>query len=67
MPKLQFTDDFDFWPAASNGNVSVAYKKGTTQTVTAECAARALAAGKAKEVKPAPSRKSEQGSDGAEE
>lgn len=67
MPKITFTDNFDFWPAASKGNVSIAYKKGMTRNVTSECADKALAAGKAKEVKTYRPRKQETETDGSEE
>lgn len=48
MAWVTFTDDFDFSPAARRGNVTIAYKSGTTANVTRECVEMAIAAGKAK-------------------
>ena len=50
-PWIEFTADFDFSPAASKGASTVAYKAGMKSNVTRECAEKALAAKKAKEVK----------------
>jgi hypothetical protein len=44
--KVRFTADFDWSPSAFNGAVTTAYKAGQTLTVTRECAAAAVAAGK---------------------
>lgn len=57
MPHVRFTADFDFSPAALGGRVTLAYRAGTTVTVTTECATAAIAAGKA--VKASPPRRSE--------
>lgn len=44
--KVRFTADFDWSPSAFNGAVTTAYTAGQTLTVTRECAAAAVAAGK---------------------
>lgn len=43
--KFTFTRDFDWSPPALRGTVTTAYKAGTTETVTHECAAAAEAVG----------------------
>ncbi len=48
MPWLRFIAPFDFSPAARGGRVTIAYPAGMVRNVTRECAALALAAGKAK-------------------
>lgn len=47
MAWVRFLADFDFSPAALKGRSTTAYKAGMVQNVTRECAAQALAAGKA--------------------
>ena len=47
MPWVRFTSDFDFSPAALGGRYTKAYKAGTVDNVTRECADLALAAKKA--------------------
>ncbi|MBP0438425.1 hypothetical protein [Tianweitania sediminis] len=49
MPRVRFLSDFDFKPSAQ---VTVAYKAGTEKLVKAVCAEKAIAAGKAEEIKP---------------
>jgi hypothetical protein len=49
-PWVEFTENFDFSPAALKGMSTLAYKKGTKANVTRECAEKAIAAKKAKEV-----------------
>lgn len=44
--KVRFTADFDWWPQGAPGT-TIAYKEGMELTVTHECAAAAIAAGKA--------------------
>lgn len=62
MTKVHFTDDFDFSPEARKNRVTICYKRGMVETVTRECAEKAIAAGKAEEVKP---RKAAETDDGA--
>lgn len=45
--KVRFLEDYDFNPAAHGGRVTLAYKAGTEDNVTRECAEGAIAAGKA--------------------
>lgn len=45
---VRFTGDFDFSPAALGGRSTTAYRAGMELNVTRECAAQAIAAGKAK-------------------
>lgn len=45
--KVRFTAAFDFSPRALNGRWTQAYDAGAVETVTRECAAAAIAAGKA--------------------
>ena len=47
MPKVKFTQDFDFSPAEFNGRSTIAYKQDQTCTVTTECWTKAKALGKA--------------------
>lgn len=51
MPQFHFTEDFDFIPDRRSGLVTIAYKAGTTETVTSKCAKEAQAAGKGEVVK----------------
>lgn len=44
---VRFTADHDYYPSAHGGRVCLAYKAGTVDNVTRECADQALAAGKA--------------------
>ncbi|RKD61551.1 hypothetical protein [Rhizobium sp. WW_1] len=44
MPRVRFTDDFDYKPARA---VTIAYRAGMTCVVTRECARQATAAKKA--------------------
>jgi hypothetical protein len=44
MPRVTFTDDFDFKPKPQ---VTIAYKAGWSGLVTTPCADQAVAAGKA--------------------
>jgi hypothetical protein len=48
---VRFVGDFDFSPAAFKGRVTLAYKAGTEANVIRECAALAIPAGKAVELK----------------
>lgn len=48
---VRFVSSFDFSPVAHGGRVTVAYKAGTVENVTRECADLALAAGKAEKTK----------------
>lgn len=48
---VRFTADFDFSPAAHGGRVTLAYKAGTLDNVTRECADLAIAAGRAVKAK----------------
>lgn len=50
MPLIEFTSDFDFSPEAKKGNYTLAYKKGMIESVTTECAKKALELGRAKKV-----------------
>lgn len=52
MAWVMFLADFDFEPEAHSGRVAVAYKAGREVSVTRECAEKAIAAGKAKPIKP---------------
>ncbi|MBN9018728.1 MAG: hypothetical protein J0H11_15045 [Rhizobiales bacterium] len=47
MARVRFLADFDYSPAALRGMVTVAYKAGAEETVTRDCAAAAVKAGKA--------------------
>lgn len=47
MAWVRFTADFDFSPADFGGLVTIAYKAGTVENVTGDCAAQAVAAKKA--------------------
>lgn len=47
MPRVLFLEDFDYKPKPQ---VTIAYRKGTEKLVKADCAAKAIAAGKAEEV-----------------
>jgi hypothetical protein len=49
--KVRFTTDFDWSPPAFRGTVTTAFKAGQTHTVTRECAAAAVKAGKGEVVK----------------
>lgn len=49
MPRVLFTADFSYKPKAA---VTIAYKASTEKLVRQECADQAIAAGKAREVKP---------------
>ncbi|MBP0439589.1 hypothetical protein [Tianweitania sediminis] len=49
MPRVRFTADFDYKPSQQ---VTIAYKAGTEKLVKAACAEKAIAAGKAQEIKP---------------
>lgn len=49
MPRVLFTHDFDYKPKRM---VTIAYKAGTEKLVKQECADQAVAAGKAREIKP---------------
>ena len=57
MPKVRFTDNFDYSPSAHNprneafGSVVIAYKAGQICDVKAECADMAIEAGKAVKVR----------------
>lgn len=44
MPRVRFTDNFDYWP---RNNVTQAFKKGMERLVPQRCADQAVAAGKA--------------------
>lgn len=44
MPRVRFTDDFDYRPIS---RVTIAYRKGTEMTVKRECADKAIKSGKA--------------------
>lgn len=44
---VRFTSDYDFSPAALKGRVTIAYKAGMVENVTAACATLAVAAEKA--------------------
>lgn len=48
MPTITFVEDFDYSPPAHSGRVTLAYRAGTTATVTRDCADMAIAAGKAR-------------------
>lgn len=48
MPKVRFTEDFDFKPMPS---VTLAFKAGDQKMVTTACAEAAIAKGKAVAVK----------------
>lgn len=48
MTTVKFIQDFDFVPHALP-NICIAYKKGMTETVTRECAEKAIELGKATE------------------
>jgi hypothetical protein len=52
MAWVRFLANFDFEPDARGGRVSLAYKAGQEVNVTRECAAKAIAAGKAKAIRP---------------
>lgn len=43
MPKVEFTDNFNY----RTDRVTVAFKKGMKQLVTTDCARKAVAAGRA--------------------
>lgn len=47
MPRVVFTQDFDWAPPEFNGRWLVAYKAGWSGLVTTPCATVAIAAGKA--------------------
>jgi len=47
MAWVKFTADFDFSPGDLGGLVTIAYKAGTVENVTSDCAALAVAAKKA--------------------
>lgn len=47
MPRVLFTQDFDWAPPEFNGRWLVAYKAGWSGLVTTPCATAAIAAGKA--------------------
>ncbi len=47
MPRVAFTQDFDWAPPEFNGRWLVAYKAGWAGLVTTPCATAAIAAGKA--------------------
>ena len=51
MMKVRFIRDFDFSPEALGGRVTIAYKAGMVQSVTRECAGKAIPAGKAVAIK----------------
>lgn len=50
MAWVRFTADFDFSPKAKNGWVTLAYKAGTVENVTRECAQMAIEVGKAERI-----------------
>ncbi|WP_299009940.1 hypothetical protein [uncultured Caulobacter sp.] len=50
MPWVRFTEDHDFTPAA-NRRTTLAYKAGTIDNVTRECAEQAIGLGRAVAVK----------------
>lgn len=47
MPKVRFVEDFDYKPIPS---CTIAYRAGMVITVKRDCAAKAIAAGKAEAV-----------------
>jgi len=47
MPRVKFTEDFDWYPPSLKGRWMRAYKAGTAELVTTPCAEAAIAAGKA--------------------
>lgn len=47
MPWIRFTEAFNWHVPKYKGRVTVSFKLGTTKFVTRDCAAKALAAGKA--------------------
>lgn len=50
MTRVRFTADFDYKPTSQ---VTVGYLAGMEETVKRDCAAQAIAAGKAVRIKPA--------------
>lgn len=48
MPRVQFTQDFDWAPEKFKGRVVIAFKAGSALLVTTPCALAAFAAGKAR-------------------
>lgn len=52
MAWVMFLADFDYEPDAHSGRVAIAYKAGREVNVTRECADKAIAAGKAKPIRP---------------
>lgn len=50
--RIRFLADFDWSPPEFGGRVTMAYRKGSEETVTRDCGAAAVAAGRAEAIEP---------------